>query len=87
MADPITRKVGLDYPGEHAAAVTPSDTANLTHPTRYLFIGGAGNVKVDMLGGELGITLTAIAVGVLHNIAVTKVYSTGTTATNIVAVW
>ena len=51
-----------------------------------LFIGGAGDVKVDMLGGET-VTLTGLAVGVWHPMFVTKVYQTGTTATNIFVGW
>lgn len=71
-------------PAEHAASITPNDTTDLTHPTRALVIGAAGNLKVDMAGGE---TVTFTAVYGRIPISVTRVYATGTTATSIVAIW
>src|SRR3972149_2339562 len=37
-----------DWPATRAAAVTPNDGADLAWPTRSLYVGGAGNVSVDM---------------------------------------
>lgn len=76
----------LTAPITKAAAVTPSDTVDLTTPTRGIYIGGAGNLKVDTLGGDT-VTFNALAVGVIHWIQVKRVYSTGTTATAIVALY
>ena len=76
----------LMTPITKAAAVTPSDTTDLTAPTRAIYIGGAGNLKIDTLGGDT-VTLNALAVGVIHWVQVKRVYSTGTTATNIVALY
>jgi hypothetical protein len=39
-----------------------------------------------MVGGETAIVFKAVPVGRL-NVRATRVYSTGTTATNLVAVW
>ena len=69
-----------------AAAVTPSNTVDLTNTASALWVGGAGNVKVDMTGAT-GVTFTAVPAGTLLRIQVTRVYSTGTNATNIVAMW
>lgn len=66
----------------NAAAVTPSDTAAVAYDG--LWVGGAGNVKVDMAGGQAGVTFNSVPAGTLLKIAVTKVYATGTTATAIV---
>ncbi|ADE12142.1 spike base protein, RCAP_Rcc01079 family [Sideroxydans lithotrophicus] len=71
--------VGENYTG--AAAVTTSDTAAVAYDG--LWVGGAGNVKVDMANGQTGVTFTAVPAGTLLKIAVTKVYATGTTATNM----
>ena len=65
-----------------AVSVTPSDTINLTDPVSSLYIGVTGNIKVDMASGET-VTFLSVPVGVL-NIAVKKVYATGTTATSII---
>lgn len=69
----------------HARAVTPNDTQGIGSPTTYLSLGAAGTVTVDMYGGEVGIVITLPAG--LYPLCVTKVYSTGTTATGIVAHW
>lgn len=66
-------------------APSQSDTVNETSPG-FLYIGGAGNVKVTTLDGD-DITFTALAVGVVHPILVKRVWSTGTTATNMLLVW
>ena len=72
-------------PAKNAAAVTPNDSTDLTNVARALYIGVAGDVKVDTLGGDT-VTLTAVPVGILP-ISVTRVYATGTAATNITALW
>lgn len=67
------------------AAVTPNDGADLSAPAKALWIGGTGNVKVDMIDGTT-ITLNSVPVGML-DVYVKRVYATGTTATNIVAMY
>jgi len=72
-------------PAHNAAVVTPSDNKDLTAASTAIFIGGAGNLRVTMLGGAI-LTFTGLPVG-WHPIRVTRVWGTNTTATNIVAVW
>jgi len=74
-------------PADNAAAVTPSDGSDLANAARALFVGGAGAVKVDMVGGTTAVTLTGVVAGSVLPIRVSRVYSTGTTATNIVALY
>jgi hypothetical protein len=75
-----------------AAAVTPSDTVNIPSVTGgtnngcVLYIGGAGNVKVLTVGGD-EVTFSSAQAGLVIPVQVLKVFSTGTTATNIVALW
>lgn len=70
-----------------AVAVTPSDTTDLaTVPTKGLYLGGAGNVKVDMADGTT-VTFTALSSGMIHPISCKRVYATGTTTTSILAVY
>ena len=57
-----------------------------TYATRALWVGTAGNVKVDMLGAT-GVTFLNVQDGTLLPIRVSKVYQSGTTAANMVAVW
>lgn len=65
------------------AAVTPSDTEDLTYTCRSLWIGGAGDVRVRTVNGDL-VTIVGVPAGTLLPVAVVRVYATATTATNIV---
>jgi hypothetical protein len=75
-----------------AAAVTPSNSANIpavtggTNNGCVLYIGGTGTLKVTTIGGD-EVTFVAVQAGTFIPIHVIKVWSTGTSATNIVALW
>ena len=51
-----------------------------------LYIGGAGNVRVLTEGGN-DVTFNGTLAGSYFPIQVLKVFATGTTATNIIAIW
>lgn len=88
MADQFQfQKAGINHPAENAAAVTPHDSNDLANASRGLYVGVSGDVKVDMVGTGTAVVFTALAAGVVHPFRVTRVYSTDTTATNIVAVY
>lgn len=87
MADTFASfAAGLTAPAEHAAAITPNDGADLANTTRGIYVGGSGNLKVTMVGGEQ-VTFTGLAAGIIHPIRAARVWSTGTTATSIVGVY
>ena len=66
-------------------AVTPSDTVAITH-TRALYVGAGGSVVVtDMQGNDS--TYVGVLGGTILPIQVTKVKATGTTASNILALY
>ena len=76
-----------DDPAHSAALVVPNDTAALPGgPARSLYIGVAGDVTVDMYDAGQNITFHGVPAG-FAPIAVKKVYATGTTAANIIALW
>lgn len=81
----VTVPIDQAGPCTHAAAVSPSNTVDLTTIPRCLLIGTGGALKVDTRGGETGITLQVQA-GILP-LRVTRIYAMGTTATDIVALW
>lgn len=87
MAD-IYAGMGNDLlsPASNAVAVTPSDTADLAIASKRLWVGGAGNVKVNTVGGST-VVYTAVPAGTYLLVRATRVYATpgGTAATNIVA--
>jgi hypothetical protein len=51
-----------------------------------LYIGGAGNLRVLTEGGD-DVVFSGVLAGSYLPIQVLKVFSTNTTATNIVAIW
>jgi hypothetical protein len=71
-------------PAHGAAAVTPSDATRLA-VTRSLYIGGTGNLNVEM-ADEMVVLFSNVAVGIFP-IQVRRVLSTSTTATLIVALY
>ena len=75
----------LDSPGASAIAITPSNTDALEKISRAIYIGGAGNLTVEMLGGQT-VTFVGLSAGCLLPIRVNKVL-TSTTATNLVALY
>lgn len=68
-----------------AAVVTASDSTVL-EVTRALYVGGGGNVAVTTLNGD-SVTFVGVGAGTILPIQVTKVLSTGTTATSILALY
>ena len=75
----------ISDPVPHAAAVTPSDSVDLSEVTTAIYIGVAGDMQVTMLNGEV-VLFSNFAVG-WQPIRVRRVWNTNTTAAKIVAVW
>lgn len=73
-------------PGEGVAAVTPNDSTDLTIIARALYVGGAGNVKINAADGSTA-TFVGVLAGSIIPVRAARVYSTDTTATNIVAIY
>lgn len=72
-------------PALHVALVTPSDSADLTYTSRGVAFAAAGDLKVTTSGGEtVVIPSGSLAAGLIHPLMVTRIWSTGTTATGIV---
>jgi hypothetical protein len=75
-----------------AASVTPSNTVDIPSVTGgtnngcVLYVGGYGDVKVDTVGGDT-VVFPGVNGGTFFPVQVTRVYATGTTATDIVALW
>jgi hypothetical protein len=59
-------------------------------PTRALYVGGAGDVTVVMLGQAVAattVTFASVAAGTMLDVQVSRVFTTGTTATLILALY
>ena len=77
---------GLTSPYNDAAAVTPSDSTDLANTTRALYIGSQGTITVRMAGSGNDVQFSLDKHEILP-IRVTRVLATGTSASNIVALW
>ena len=78
-----------------AAAVTPSDTADIPSVSTQdgtgnngcvLYVGVAGDVKVTTAGGDT-VVFTGLLAGMFVPVQVLRVWNTDTTASDIVALW
>jgi hypothetical protein len=75
---------GLDSPAAVAATITPSDSVDLLTSTRSIYIGGAGNLAVVLVGMTTPVTFTGVVAGMIYPFRVSKVMASGTTATGLV---
>lgn len=70
--------------------VTPSDSVDLANVTKGLYVGTGGNISIEMVA-EGNSTKTTIFTGVLGGtilpVQITRVNSTSTTASNMVALY
>lgn len=75
-------------PARNAFVVTPADGADLVGNscTRGVWVGGAGNLNVDMANGST-VLFSGIPAGTFIPIQVKRIRSTSTTATLIVALF
>lgn len=76
-------------PAYRAAAVTPSDSAEIN--ARALYVGGAGNVALKCRANDTtlddAVTFVAVPAGTFLPVSAAVVMSTNTTATSIVALY
>jgi hypothetical protein len=75
------------YGANNGAVITPSDTADLPTMCRNIWVGGAGNVRVNTIGGDIAVNFLAVPAGTLLPVQAKRVHATGTTATNLVALY
>lgn len=78
-------------PARCAYAVTPHNTNDFTYVFRSLYVGTGGDVVVVTLGNDLvassAVTFTAVPSGTILPVCGVRVNATGTTASNIVAIF
>lgn len=87
MADVFeNHSAGLSSPATNGETVSKSDSTNLAQTSRAIYVGGAGNVAAVMLGGTV-LTFVGVPAGTLLPIRATRINSTDTTATNMVALY
>lgn len=78
------------YPPLHAPTqgfnITPDDAAELPFVTRYIFVGGGGNIVLVTSGAD-DLTLYNVQPGTEIRISARQIKADGTTATNMVGLY
>lgn len=67
------------------ATVTPSDSTNLTSPSRALYVGTGGSMNVLCYESPTNVIFQNLPSGFMLPVSVIRVNSTNTTASNIVS--
>jgi len=69
-----------------SVAITPNNGADLARPITSLYVGGAGDITLELVKDVPGGTqLKSVPAGTyLENLVIRKIYATGTTATFLV---
>ena len=75
----------LSEPATHAAEITPDNDEDLAFPTRAIYVGTSGDLKVTMTEGET-VTLANCPAGIIP-LRVKRIFATGTAASDIVGLW
>lgn len=78
------RSADATAPAHNAIAITPSDVVTIP-TTRAVYVGTTGNLAVRMADGS-SVTFNTVPVGIFA-IQVSMVLSTGTSASNLVALY
>ena len=76
----------LTSPAIDGAVVVPSDTVQLAQVSRAIYVGSTGDIAAELASGTQ-VTFTAVPAGMILPLRLRKIRSTGTSATNIVALW
>jgi hypothetical protein len=75
-------QIGLESPAIRVLNVTPSDTDDLAEASRAINVATSGTVRVTTVKGTTATVF--VAAGIAFPIRVTRIWSSGTTASNIV---
>ena len=82
-----THARSLTSPPEDAASITPGDAGSeLSHVTRALYVGVAGDLALLMQGGAT-VVLRGVPSGSFLPLRVRQVLAAGTSADGIVGFW
>ena len=76
----------LNSPGKNAQALTESDTVDLAHTTRYVYVGGAGDITCILSGDTAEVTFKAVPVGTILPIRIKRLM-VATTATLLIGIY
>ncbi|WP_407496372.1 hypothetical protein [Pseudooceanicola sp. MF1-13] len=76
----------LDAPIRGAEAIVPDDAIDLPTLPRAIYVGAGGDISVTLADGDT-VTLAAVPAGSFLPLRVSRVFTTGTTAGAMLALW
>lgn len=76
----------LNVPAESADDIVPSNTDELIHVSRGIYVGVTGNIKIKTLKGSI-VTFVAVPAGTILPVRARQVFVTGTTSSSLIALW
>lgn len=85
-AKPVSPLITWNAPASVAVAPTKSDTDDEVFVSRGLYVGTTGDVKVTMWGGQ-DVTFANVPAGVVLPVCVTRVWTTGTDAADLLLLY
>lgn len=86
-SDQRKKAIHLKNKGQFAESVSKSDSTDLNVKDARLYVGTKGDLKVDIVGG-MTITLKNVQSGTFIDwLQVSRVWSRGTTASDIIAIY
>ena len=74
----------LEGPARRAFAITPTDATLFENFTRAIYVGAAGNITLQMVGGSGNTLFSNVPAGTVLPIQAKGVDSTGTTASLLI---
>ena len=77
----------LSSPYVKAFAITPHDTNQLGYVTRAIYVGGAGNIHLQLADDSASVTIYGALAGSTITVRARLVGSTYTTATHLVGLY
>ena len=79
---------GVEAPATYAMPITPSDVDDLPRISRAIYVGTTGDIMIALAGKQCGpVKFKAVPAGTVLALFCKKIYATGTTADDLVAIW
>lgn len=80
----MSDRAASTVPAQSGLAIDVSAADALIPTCRSIYVGAGGNIKVDMRNGVAGLTFVGAVTGSTLPIDVSKVYTSGTTASSLI---
>ncbi|MCE9552626.1 MAG: hypothetical protein K8T91_04510 [Planctomycetes bacterium] len=77
----------LNSPADDGFVISKSDTEFLAQVPRGIYVGVGGDIKVDLVHSGTALVFKNVASGCILPVRATRVYSTDTTATDMIGLY